>query len=543
MAVPQAAQGRGRSPAQSREGISNAGSRAESKTRSPSSGERAEAPELEPGVAGCTAAGDIVTVSGRKFEILSELGRGGWGVVWEAVEIGGPNSAQRRPVAVKRCEATDVKVFRASVLEADVLRMLTESLDETSEAVHHVPLYVAHAAGDGCALGATDLVMTKAEGQQLDHWLYGASDERLLTVSVQRLLEGPPLANSRLSTQTLAQAAAAATALVAQASSVFSTLQGIAYHRDISARNVLVRDGGQDHLDFTIVDFGLAALSESWRRGEWRTLDLVGDLRYWSPASWMVFAHGSSHLEQLRYNGFRRMYEERLDHFALGILALEIFFALWGGPGAGTVGAGGGAKRPQQGEPLAVAHATWSVYWSTTYGLFQKFHADGGRSRSALRRRVQNSLPLLVADHKALVAALRTTAREARSAVQDDGGLNAVAPLFLTCAELLDPRGEMSWERVPEALLPRSPGEHGAAEPQPADATACSAVAANPQRRKNSKTARSPGPGRGLRSSKSPGATGSVAGGSSRPAVRRTPSLPPRQHSSLGLPGPTTTRP
>lgn len=449
---------------------------------------------------------------------------------------------------MKRSEAEDVKVFRASVLEADILRLLTEALAERSEAALHVPLYVAHAAGDGCPLGATDLVMTKAEGQQLDQWLYGASDDRLLTVAVQRLLEGPPLSNSRLASRTLAQAAAAATALLAQVSSVFVTLQGIAYHRDISARNVLVHSVGQDRLDFTIVDFGLAALSEPWRRGEWRTLDLVGDLRYWSPASWMVFAHGSSHLEQLRYNGFRRMYEERLDHFALGILALEIFFALWGGPGAGPGGVGGGgAKRPQQGEPLAVAHATWSVYWSTTYGLFQKFHADGGRSRSALRKRVQNSLPLLVADHKALVAALRTAAREVRAAVQGDNGLNAAAPLLQTCAELLDPKGEMTWESVPEALLPRSPGEPGVAEPQIADATGATAfgaaVAAPEARRKNSKTMRSPGPGRGVRSSRSPGATSSATSGPSRPAARRTPSLPPRRNSTMGLAGPAATRP
>merc|ERR1719329_346104 len=122
------------------------------------------------------------------------------------------------------------------------------------------------------------------------------------------------------------------------------------------------------------------------------------------------------------------MYEERIDHFAMAILALEVFFALWEGPGGGAAGGtGGAARRPQQGEPLAVAHATWSVYWSTTYGLFQKFHADGGRSRSALRRRVQNTLPLLVADHKALVAALRSTAREARAGVQGDNGLHAAA--------------------------------------------------------------------------------------------------------------------
>lgn len=328
------------------------------------------------------------------------------------------------------------------------------------------------------------------------------------------------------------------------ASSVFSALQSIAYHRDISARNILVRDNGlgddgKAQMNFTIVDFGLAALSDSWKHGDWHSLDLVGDLRYWSPASWMVFAHGSSHLEQLRYTGFRRMYEERIDHFAIGILVLELFFALWGGPERG------GTERSQQSSPLGVAYAAWNVYWATIYGLFQRFHSDTGRSRSTLRRRVQDCLPILVADHKGLVSALRAAARTARAEAQpEDNGLEAAAPLLFACSELLDARSELRWERMPETLTSDSmargaSGEPAVASPVSPDALRRVSRAPAPENRRRSPCL---GGSRRTESCQELPGTARASVGAARAAGagrRRTPSLPPhRKHVPVRPSGP-----
>merc|ERR1719301_147537 len=93
----------------------------------------------------------------------------------------------------------------------------------------------------------------------------------------------------------------------------------------------LVRQHPSPAVEVSLVDFGLAVKTRAWESGSWKTTNVSGDARYWTPGAWMNVAFGSKYLEDHRNQGFARQYKERLDHFSMGVLALEVFFALWDG--------------------------------------------------------------------------------------------------------------------------------------------------------------------------------------------------------------------
>merc|ERR1740138_605790 len=145
------------------------------------------------------------------------------------------------------------------------------------------------------------------------------------------LLDGP-LPGGKLATRDLEGACRTGAALLSQMAPVFAALDSIAYHRDVSGHNLLLREGAEEGAEqFAVLDFGLAVRGHGrWQR-EWITRNIAGDPRYFSPAAWMLLAYGHKYLESHPDPGFRRQYEYRIDHFALGVLSLEVVFTLWNG--------------------------------------------------------------------------------------------------------------------------------------------------------------------------------------------------------------------
>merc|ERR1712166_888777 len=284
-------------------------------------------------------------------------------------------------------------------------------------------------------------------------WLYGVSEKALMKITMAELLDGP-LPDGKRATHSLAAASSAATAVLSQISPVFAALSGIAYHRDISAHNFLVSDAhsvdGTTPPEFAVLDFGLAVRAHSWNQ-EWKGACIGGDPRYWSPATWMHFAYGHKYLEGHPDQSFKRQYEERMDHYSFGVLVLEVFFALWEGPGA-EVAADVDTMRG-----LTEARAAWRAYWSDAYNFFQQFHSEGGKGVLALRERLVRSQDLV---H--FVSKLRTLCSALRSAVSLCRNKTGVAPLLWIAADFLDGGGSTCWSQVLVLLEDGAAGDFGA---------------------------------------------------------------------------------
>lgn len=388
----------------------------------PQTGPRTKAPTSRDSQIG---TGTSLEIGGKFFKLRSELGRGTYGIVFEATELG----KLTEPVAVKMSMASTSKDLSAAKFECQVLRALSEVLHPGLPAAGRVPRYIAHDDGGGSSGNAVTLAMTKVAGSPLDEWLYGIDSKTLLTASMPALLDRPR-PRGRAAEQHLAGAASAASALLLQLSPVFAALSEVAFHRDVSAHNLLVQPNGNQSPDFALVDFGLAVSSGTWRE-KWRSGDLSGDPRYWSPAAWMCFAYGNKRLDVPASSGMKHLYEERIDHFAFGMLVLEVFFVRWAP-----------ACEASCTDDLMRALKAWRSYWVRSYDLFQRVLADTELAREQLT--VSGEVYDLVMSHEELCSSLRKAA-----AAEADG---PAGPLLLAAVELIDTRGTVAWEQIPDLL-------------------------------------------------------------------------------------------
>jgi len=132
-----------------------------------------------------------------------------------------------------------------------------------------------------------------------------------------------------------------------------------------------------------------------------------------------------------------RQYEKRIDHFAFGILVLEVFFALWRGPDQED------AVNGQEKVALITAQKAWRHFWAEAVGLFQTFHSEGlSATRQAL---VQANI---LSKYKDKLTSICSALRQAHDAVQS----SLLALVFKIAAELVDPQGAMCWQEI-KALL------------------------------------------------------------------------------------------
>ncbi|CAK0801040.1 unnamed protein product, partial [Prorocentrum cordatum] len=208
----------------------------------------------------------------------------------------------REECAVKVTSTEDAASFAAATFEAELLQVLEAACAHLRR---HVPQYVAHSEHKTRNVG--ELVGGRLPGGQQGRWSLGGA----CAVAREMLTQ-------------LAPGAAAPS--------------------------------------FGLIDFGLAVRSSTWPQ-RWRSSNLAGDPRYWAPSAWMALALGFRHVAGHPNSGFQHQYLSRIDHFAAGIMGLEVLFALW------DVAALEGPC-----SHLLEAHAAWTEYWSGIIVLFQQFH-------------------------------------------------------------------------------------------------------------------------------------------------------------------------
>lgn len=435
------------------------------------------------------ATGGVATgplsVGGRTFDRLRELGSGSFGVVWEVRERYGTTSggcsvtAMGPRLALKCTTPSRKEALESCLIEVEVLQQLVEAFPKDSEAARRVPRYIAHSVeavhtAPGSSVGEQRVLvaMTKLGGQPLDQWLYGVDEHRLKNISITELLEGP-LPGSQLATRDLQEACEVVAGLMSQMAPVFRALSDIAFHRDVSAHNFLISMGSERQGDgppfagsnrrqwdqslqrpqFAVLDFGLAVRTRSWQQ-EWQCRNIAGDPRYFSPAAWMLLAYGHKYLEAHPDANLKRQYKYRIDHFAFGVLALEVLFALWRGPEESAISAETPCEAVEQDDEHATAklrrqalqraRSAWHTYWAGVMGLFQKFHAEGAVVVRDLLARSQ-TISRLADELRLLCSALRAAA-----ALQPTGSVTA--SVLQIAAGLLDLRSLLSWQELPSML-------------------------------------------------------------------------------------------
>jgi len=387
--------------------------------------EKVRAPTSETKTATETTIGD------QHFCLEDMIGAGAFGIVFKAQERSGSSCA------VKVTTATDTGSFAAATFEAELLQTLTAGLRDAFRA--HVPFYIAHNASRRCPTtegGTVSLAMSLCPGIALDRWLYGISDEEYKTVDVNQIVEGQ-LSGGQQGTRRLASAVETVRCLLLQLSGVLGALEPLAFHRDISAHNVLL--DFQDANDassakrpvFALIDFGLAVQSETWIR-EWNNSNLAGDPRYWTPSAWMAFSFGFKHVTRHPNQGLQKQYLTMLDYFSMGILGLETLFTLWRKGEASESGCPG----------MLEVRNVWTKYWIQMVLIFQRFHREGAESvRKCLSHASINEL---MDSLRQLRQSLRNAAAMPHNR-QYQSVLNVLA-------ELIDEHGSISWAAIPTML-------------------------------------------------------------------------------------------
>jgi serine/threonine protein kinase len=213
------------------------------------------------------------------FRIEREVGRGGMGVVYEAVQM----SLGRR-VALK------VLPFAAALDAKQLQRFQNEA--QAAAQLHHTNIVPVYAVG--CERGVHYYAMQLIEGQNLADLITQmrpqepaaerANSGQPTTGPVAAPAPAPPPATTAaaaLSTQRASHAAGfyrAAARLAAQAAEALEHAHQLGViHRDVKPANLIVDGRG----NLWVTDFGLAQFHN--RAGLTRTGDLLGTLRYMSP--------------------------------------------------------------------------------------------------------------------------------------------------------------------------------------------------------------------------------------------------------------------
>ncbi len=202
------------------------------------------------------------------FRLIREVGRGGMGVVYEAMQI-----SLGRKVALKMLP------FAAALDPKQLQRFKTEA--QAAAHLHHasiVPVY-----GIGCERGVHYYAMQFIEGQSLDALLdelrrdRAAASERSATSGEPTAHQSGPLAATIRSTSSPTYFRTVAQWGIQAAEALEHAHQFGVLHRDIKPGNLIVDVHG--HL--WITDFGLARCQSD--AGLTVTGDLVGTFRYMSP--------------------------------------------------------------------------------------------------------------------------------------------------------------------------------------------------------------------------------------------------------------------
>eukprot|EP00929_Paragymnodinium_shiwhaense_P112448 TRINITY_DN80701_c0_g1_i1.p1 TRINITY_DN80701_c0_g1~~TRINITY_DN80701_c0_g1_i1.p1 ORF type:complete len:763 (+),score=159.71 TRINITY_DN80701_c0_g1_i1:98-2386(+) len=301
--------------------------------------------------------GEVTSIGARQFLVGTALGQGAYGRVFagKLVSASGTTGVVE-DVAIKELKCgkgpgilSDASVQRAH-FEISVLQRLAPDTDsEGSSSCESVEARVPRILEQQFwSLGPEvpgallcRIAMTRCPGQPLIDWL----DARLQRGDVGGSSPSSSEERAAAYCASFCKAAHVARTMLVQLAPIFERLNGMAYHRDVNARNILVHcppaaDGEDEdaatggaapaecsRLLFSVVDFGSSVDAAGWHGGgdgSWQQENPTGDARYWCAATWQRFIGGSTSLDAVAV----RQYAQRVDMYALAVCALEVLGTL-----------------------------------------------------------------------------------------------------------------------------------------------------------------------------------------------------------------------
>jgi len=269
---------------------------------------------------------------------MRPLGRGSFGVVWEATDDFGEACALKEI----RCRSeADLKGVHA---EGRMLEKVRHEVSAAGLPLCRVPAFRAMELDRGAK--QVRLAMSLVPGTALEGFLEtrrGELRSEIDKVEPQELC---------------AEACLCAGRLLLQLAPILDAFSTQVYHRDITPRNIQIQEGVEGP-EFGLVDFGLAVEAPRWRAGEAGAGDLGGDGRYWPVSAWFVFCFGTRALE--RDAKLRAEYRTGLDAHSLGLTALRCLVDLL--PGRPVLRAVDAS--------LQRLRAAWKQYWADARKLWQ----------------------------------------------------------------------------------------------------------------------------------------------------------------------------
>eukprot|EP00411_Alexandrium_monilatum_P116298 CAMPEP_0175663756 /NCGR_PEP_ID=MMETSP0097-20121207/16171_1 /TAXON_ID=311494 /ORGANISM="Alexandrium monilatum, Strain CCMP3105" /LENGTH=600 /DNA_ID=CAMNT_0016970035 /DNA_START=20 /DNA_END=1822 /DNA_ORIENTATION=+ len=329
--------------------------------------------------------GKAASIGRHQFVVGSALGEGAYAKVYAARCMG---TSEEVAIKEMRCGQgpgilPDATVQRAR-FEVQVMRRLADSDEDFC-----APRLLDHQFwqfGDSAPNAfLCRVAMTLRRGQPVVTWL----EERRL--KYEGLVAAAPgcLGHKELDlycTSFLDAARTAREMLVQLGPTLEKLNSGIAIHRDVNARNILVHspvdtDPNEEMagaapadasvLEFSLVDFGSSTDCKAWlagRQGSWQAENPTGDARYWGPASWVRFLGGADTLSQ--DPELTRQYSRGLDMFALAACALETLMKLHLAEYPSDAALRTGPLQAALAHSVKTVRMSWSAYWSTAVRSF-----------------------------------------------------------------------------------------------------------------------------------------------------------------------------
>lgn len=324
-------------------------------------------------------------MGGHKLMVSAMLGAGSFGKVWSAVDRKG------KEVVIKEVLCASKKQLELVISEADVVKTMGASRDCRLPSLIGIS---AKKVDEGKGGWRVWVAMTRLPGQQVDHFL---KSQRTLIAS-----------NRREKVHQVADAISMARVMLTQLAPVFQRINRHFYHRDATARNILIDGGdGVKPPTFSVVDFGLAVDSEHWQAPDpdprsttddeaatgsaetvlaaedagaqdgvgndgrvsraasgWRHRGVAGDGRYWPTSAWLLFEFNSP-VELLAFPELCWEYQRRLDIHSVGVVALQVLVDMF----------------PQVDDSFVTDSSvllkvgnlqrSWEIYWSDVSALWR----------------------------------------------------------------------------------------------------------------------------------------------------------------------------
>eukprot|EP00927_Polykrikos_kofoidii_P044189 TRINITY_DN38224_c0_g1_i1.p1 TRINITY_DN38224_c0_g1~~TRINITY_DN38224_c0_g1_i1.p1 ORF type:complete len:911 (-),score=131.35 TRINITY_DN38224_c0_g1_i1:137-2869(-) len=430
-------------------------------------------------------SGEVTTIGRRRFRIGGIVGEGAYAQVYAAQIVGDRHEGEN--VAVKELQCgegpgilPDASLQRA-MFEVQVMQKLGEFVPEAgspsrgrrcasdganAEEEIRAPRVLEHqfwrltpavpSSQEGSGDGSTSssggaflcrVAMTRLPGKSLALWL--EERDNLVGADVD-IAAAQSRDGTVLYCACFLNAALFARELLTQLGPTMARLNGgIAYHRDVNARNLLVHVRGDNpsrsstkaalrrppnasQLEFSLVDFGSSVDAKSWLApsdtpGSWEVEHPTGDARYWGPASWLGFLFGSEALAQ--EPKLQRAYTRRLDLLALALCALEALMRLHIVDfSVSTPETRATSFFTRLATQLQRLHESWSVYYDMAIRSFTRLSeysrtscfGDQTRAWEIWQELVSSNIPHLLMDKFAALREELTLSAELLKTAQPD---------------------------------------------------------------------------------------------------------------------------